>query len=130
VFSGTATRSPDVRFIFSHAGGTMPFIIERFTRLAARKDMAAKLPKGVLRELKRFYYELAQAAHPMAVDSLRQLVPVSQILFGTDYPYRTTADIAKGVARCGFTAAELERVNRGNALRLFPQLAGKQAHRA
>ena len=123
VFSGTATRCPDVRFIFCHAGGTVPFLIERFTRLAARKDFAARLPQGVLHELKRFYYELAQAAHPMAVSSLRQLVPVSQILFGTDYPYRSTADIAKGVSKCGFSTAELERINRRNALRLFPRFS-------
>ena len=123
VFSGTASRCPDVRFIFSHAGGTLPFLIERFTRLAARKDMAARLPRGVLPELKRFYYELAQAAHPMAVASLRQLVSVSQILFGTDYPYRTTVDIARGLAKCGFSESELARINRGNALKLFPRFA-------
>jgi len=123
VFSGTATRCPEVRFIFSHAGGTMPFLIERFTRLSKRKDYAERLPRGVLPELKRFYYELAQAAHPMAVASLRQLVNVSQILFGTDYPYRTTADIAKGLGKCGFSASELQRINRGNALKLFPRFA-------
>ncbi len=93
------------------------FILTPFSHFAAR------LPQGVLHELKRFYYELAQAAHPMAVSSLRQLVPVSQILFGTDYPYRSTADIAKGVSKCGFSTAELERINRRNALRLFPRFA-------
>ncbi len=121
VFSGTASLCPDVRFIFCHAGGTMPFIVERFTRLAQRKDMAAKLPHGVLHELKRFHYECAQAAHPMAMSSLRQLVAVSQILFGTDDPYRTTVDIAKGLAKCGFSDAELARIDRGNALKLFPR---------
>ena len=32
VFSGNARRFPDIRWIFSHAGGTMPFLIERFVR--------------------------------------------------------------------------------------------------
>jgi predicted TIM-barrel fold metal-dependent hydrolase len=121
LFSGTAVRFPDVRFIFSHGGGTVPFLIERFTRLARRKDHAARLPRGVLHELRKFHYELAQAAHPMAVSSLRHMVSVSQMLFGTDYPYRTTVDIAKGLIRCGFSAAELAAVNRGNALKLFPR---------
>ena len=48
LFSGTSARCPNIRFLFSHAGGTMPYITERFTRLAARKDLAAKLPKGVM----------------------------------------------------------------------------------
>ncbi|MBV9505139.1 MAG: amidohydrolase family protein [Acidobacteriia bacterium] len=30
IFSGTTTRYPDVTWIFSHAGGMMPFVIERF----------------------------------------------------------------------------------------------------
>ena len=123
LFSGTAGRCPDVRFIFCHGGGTMPFLIERFTRLAARKDHRATFPRGVLPELKRFHYELAQAAHPYAVSSLRELVPVSQLLFGTDYPYRTTREIAKGMAGCGFSDRELKAINRGNALKLFPRFA-------
>jgi predicted TIM-barrel fold metal-dependent hydrolase len=102
----------------------MPFITERFTRLADRKEMAAKLPKGVLHELKRFYYDTAQAAHPMALHSLRELVAVSQILFGTDYPYRTSKETAKGLTRCGFSEGELQAIDRRNALRLFPRFRG------
>jgi hypothetical protein len=33
LFSGTATRCKDIKFIFSHAGGTMPFLVERLTML-------------------------------------------------------------------------------------------------
>jgi predicted TIM-barrel fold metal-dependent hydrolase len=124
LFSGTAARCPNIRFLFSHAGGTMPFITERFTRLAARKDFAAKLPKGVMHELKRFFYDTAQSAHPMALNSLREMVAVSQIIFGTDYPYRTAKETAKGIAGSGFSAAQLKAIDRGNALRLFPRFKG------
>ena len=30
VFSGTSTRFPHIRFVFSHGGGSMPFAIDRF----------------------------------------------------------------------------------------------------
>jgi 6-methylsalicylate decarboxylase len=123
VFSGTASRFPDVRFIFSHGGGTMPFIVERFTRLARRKDHAEKLPKGVLYELKKFYYEVAQAAHPGALSSLTELVPTKRILFGTDFPYRSSKEIGKGLVDYGFDAAALAAINRGNAAKLFPKFA-------
>ena len=46
VFSGTAQRFPDARMIWSHAGGTMPFLIERFTRMAESPEYAAQLPQG------------------------------------------------------------------------------------
>jgi 6-methylsalicylate decarboxylase len=29
VLSGATNRYPDIRWIFSHAGGTMPFLLER-----------------------------------------------------------------------------------------------------
>jgi len=125
VFSGAASRLPDIKWIFSHGGGTLPFLTERFQRLPlANKTVAARLPNGVEHELKRFHYDTAQAAHPYALASLSRLVPISQIVFGTDYPYRTAADHAKGLTDYGFSAADLMAIDRGNALRLLPQLKG------
>jgi predicted TIM-barrel fold metal-dependent hydrolase len=123
VFSGTASRFSDVKFIFSHGGGTLPFLTERFTRLPqANKNVAARLPNGVEHELRRFYYDTAQAAHPYALASLTKLIPISQIVFGTDYPYRTAADHVKGLTDYGFSAPDLMAIERGNALRLLPHL--------
>jgi predicted TIM-barrel fold metal-dependent hydrolase len=122
VFSGTAARCPDLRFIFSHAGGTLPFLTERLVKAPVIEPrLAARVPKGVLHELKRFYYDTAWAAHPMALASLTKLVDVSQILFGSDYPYRTGADHVKGLAVYGFSAADLQAIGRDNALRLLPR---------
>lgn len=123
LFSGTAARCQDIRFIFSHAGGTMPFITERLTRLPlTNKSLAARVPNGVMAELKRFYYDTAQASHPMALASLTKLVSASQIVFGTDYPFRTSADHVKGLIDYGFSAADLRAIDRENALRLLPRL--------
>jgi predicted TIM-barrel fold metal-dependent hydrolase len=123
VFSGTAARCPAVRFIFSHGGGTMPFLAERYTRLPLiNKNLAARVPNGVEHELKRFHYDTAQAAHPMALASLTRLVPTSQVVFGTDFPYRTAADHVKGLAAYGFSAGDLQAIERGNAVKLMPRL--------
>ena len=123
VFTGSAARFQDLKIIFSHAGGTMPFITERFTRLPlAQKHLEPKVPNGVLHELKRFYYDTAQASHPMALASLTKLVAASQILFGTDFPFRTSVDHVKGLTEYGFSASELRAIDRDNAVRLMPQL--------
>ncbi len=122
VFSGTAARCPDIRFLFSHAGGTMPFLIGRFIGLAHAPQFAGRMPNGVLHELQRFYYDLAQASNPGATASLMKLVKISQVLFGTDYPYATAAQHVEGLAQCGFGADEMRAIYYENAARILPRV--------
>jgi 6-methylsalicylate decarboxylase len=122
VFSGAAARHGNVRMIFSHAGGTMPFLIERFVRLAQEPKLAARLPNGVLHELKKLYYDTAQSANPGAMSSLMTLVAASQILLGSDFPYRTLKEHVDGLRGCGFSADALRAIERDNALALLPHV--------
>lgn len=123
LFSGSAARYPKIRFIFSHAGGTMPFLAQRFINAHrfSKGGAKANVPDGVLPALNRFYYDTAQAAHPYAMSSFRQVVQLSQLLFGTDFPYVSAALTAKGLEGCGFAGEELAGIYRGNALRLLPR---------
>jgi predicted TIM-barrel fold metal-dependent hydrolase len=123
LFSGTAARLRDIKMIFSHGGGTLPFLTERFVRLPlTNKDLVPRVPNGVEAELRRFYYDTAQAAHPHALPSLTRLVPASQIVFGTDFPYRTASDHVKLLADYEFSASDLQAIDRDNAVRLMPWL--------
>jgi predicted TIM-barrel fold metal-dependent hydrolase len=125
VFSGTAARCPDVRFIFSHAGGSLPFLVERLERMPViNPKLKDRVPNGVMHELTRFYYDTAWTANPMALASLTRMVTPAQILLGSDYPYRTGADNVKGLAEYGFTSTDLRIIQRDNALRLMPRLRG------
>ena len=79
VFSGNARRFPDIVWIFSHAGGTMPFLIERFVRNPLLDPKAKPaVPDGTLAELKRFYYDTAQTANKSAMSALSAIIPLSQ----------------------------------------------------
>jgi predicted TIM-barrel fold metal-dependent hydrolase len=124
IFSGNAQKFRDIRWIFSHAGGTMPFLIERFVRNPLLVPSSkATAPDGVLAELKRFYYDTAQTSNKAAMSALSAIIPVSQIVFGTDFPYRTSIDHVKGLRECGvFTDAQIMEIERGNALKLLPRL--------
>jgi 6-methylsalicylate decarboxylase len=125
VFSGNAHKFQDMRWIFSHAGGTMPFLIERFIRNPLLVPNAKPtVPEGTLAELKRFYYDTAQTANKSAMSALTAIIPLSQIVYGTDFPYRTSIDHVKGLRESGvFTDAQLMDIERGNALKLLPRLA-------
>jgi predicted TIM-barrel fold metal-dependent hydrolase len=124
LFSGTAARYPDIRWILSHGGGTTPFLMGRF--LYQEKTMKGKesvLPKGLAYELQKFHYDTAQANTPAALAALLKMAPPSQIVFGTDYPFRTAAEVIGGLAAQRFPAKDLRAIERDNALRLLPELA-------
>jgi predicted TIM-barrel fold metal-dependent hydrolase len=121
VFSGTAKRFPDIRWIFSHSGGTLPFLSGRFVRLAQERK-PAHLPDGPLPEFRKFYYELAQGNTPGQIAALLKMVSVSQVMYGTDYPFRDGAEVNAGIADWGFSAADLRAIERDNALRLLPRI--------
>jgi predicted TIM-barrel fold metal-dependent hydrolase len=46
-------------------------------------------------------------------------------MYGSDFPYRPGAETRNGLAERQFTQAERIAIDRGNALRLMPQLAAK-----
>lgn len=125
MFSGTAAKYPDIRFIFSHAGGTMPFLIERLDFQARPPAQSAKLVGGAVRPaLGHFLYDTAQAANPVAIGALRQLVSADRIVLGSDFPYRTSQEQVRGLAGCGLDAATMRQIEYGNAEALIPRLKG------
>jgi predicted TIM-barrel fold metal-dependent hydrolase len=121
LFSGTATRYPDIQWIFSHGGGVLPMLHERFVRSGRLPHNAPHLPNGANAELMRFHYDVAQIAHPVALAALTKMVPISQILWGTDFPFRFGWEYVKGLGEFGFSDADLRKIERENALALLPR---------
>jgi predicted TIM-barrel fold metal-dependent hydrolase len=121
LFSGTAARCPDIRFIFSHSGGTLPFLTGRFVRQAAQQKPPF-LPNGPLPEFKKFHYDIAQGNTPGQLAALLKIAPVSQLLFGSDYPFRPGSEAVEGLADYGFAPADLAAIERSNAIKLVPRL--------
>lgn len=125
LFSGTFTRCSNIRFIFTHAGAAMPPLATRMTSFGQRhKELAERVPNGVMPELQRLHYDIANSTAPSSLGALKSLVPISQILFGSDYPFIPIAVTAKGfdANRSQLSAAEIQAINRDNALAMFPRL--------
>jgi len=120
VFSGSAARYPEIRFIFSHAGGTMPFLMERFVLLAKGQQYAKQMPDGFLAAVSKYYYDTAQVSNAVAMAALRKVVPMSQIVFGTDFPFRTAAEHVQSLKECAvFSPQELQAIDHDNVARLI-----------
>lgn len=127
VFGGTCERCPDVRIILSHAGGTVPYLAGRIALGEYIFEHRERMPLGSVTYLKSFYYDTALSAFPFSLRSLQELAEPSHILFGSDYPFApelaTAATIEGLKSYDGFDEETLERVERDNALALFPQFA-------
>jgi predicted TIM-barrel fold metal-dependent hydrolase len=121
-FSGDALRCPDVRFIWSHGGGSVPFLAARIE--GASNNAKDRLPNGFMAEIRKFYYDLAGASNRGAVASLLELVKPSQVLFGTDFPPGGSAvDYVKALGEMSLlTKNDLKAIDRDNAVRLIPRL--------
>jgi len=122
VFRGASQRYPNVRMIFSHCGGTMPYLVQRFIH---RGEGALKsvTPNGFLAEARKFYYDTAQVPSRGTMLALKAIVPDSNIVFGTDYPYRGFGWTAKMLVDDDvFDASGLQAVFHDNAAQLLPTL--------
>ena len=124
IFTGSSQKYKDINWIFSHGGGALTAFTERFLIQMPNSVYRGKVSRETVQgELNRFYYDTAQVSGVHTLKALAATVPVSQIVYGTDYPYRTGADHTRGVT-AAFSGAELAAIDRGNALRLVPRLKG------
>jgi 6-methylsalicylate decarboxylase len=125
IVGNTATRCPDIKFIFSHAGGTLVSIAGRFLGNAVNAEGLARPAEANSRlyHVRRFFYDTAGSANTVQMQSLKLLVPASQIVFGTDFPFANPAATVAGLDTSGFSAEELRGIYRDNAVKFLPKYA-------
>lgn len=123
IFSGASQRYANVNFIFSHGGGVLTSVAERLKiQMVTTPPYKGKFTREIVdHELRRFYYDTAQVSNEVTISALAKIVPASQIVFGTDFPYRTGIEHVQGLQRA-FPPATLKGIDRENALRILPSL--------
>jgi predicted TIM-barrel fold metal-dependent hydrolase len=127
--TNAATRYADTRFIFSHGGGTMPAVIGRLG-IGGADTLTGVLsrpaePNSRLYHLRRFYYDTAMSTNVVQMQALKTIAGVSQIVFGTDYPFGgDAARHLSGLQSCGLSAEELRSIQRENAAKFLLKYAG------
>lgn len=124
LLSGSLARYRDIRWLFSHAGGTVPMLAGRMDYFFRnQKNIGEIAPQGVEAEFRRLYYDTANATHPASLAALLKLVPGSQVVFGSDYPYVPIAEQAAALRGQGLDAGLVAAIESGNARRLLGRAA-------
>lgn len=122
LWTGTFRRCPDISIIFSHGGGTVPFLARRISGL----EHSGTVP-DVIGTLRTLYYDVTSAMAPTALRSIQELADPARIVWGTDMPFvhgeRLHAEVEEWEAYDGFDPEQRAAVEYRNALRLLPRLA-------
>jgi aminocarboxymuconate-semialdehyde decarboxylase len=86
-FDGVFRELPDIRWIVGHAGGAVPWLMERldngFRDFAECKEKIDELPSTYLKKL---YYDTVTFS-PYTLNMLRDLVGADHMVMGSDYPH-------------------------------------------
>ncbi len=125
LFSGALRKFRDITFLWSHGGGTIPMLAGRIDWLSATvKNIKEVAPDGLEAEFRRFYFDTANAGYAAPMAALLKLAPLSQIVFGTDYPYVTTEATMKALRTAGLSDAQISAIETQNAKQFLPRLRG------
>jgi predicted TIM-barrel fold metal-dependent hydrolase len=124
LFSGALERFGKIRFILSHAGGTLPFLAWRLSVAPMiDKRLAQRSRADILAGLKSFWYDIALAAGAEPMAALSRIAAPERILFGSDWPFCNAPVVAEEVkdftAPCFLDAETTANIARENARRLF-----------
>ena len=131
-YKNVFARTPNVKYIFSHAGGTTPFLAKRLAIIDEMNAMPGAEERGKAADtFRRLYRDTALSWSPASMEMPRGVAGMGQVLFGSDYPY-LRRDLAVGCRTeveqsPVLTPEESRAVMAGNALRLFPRLTAGAA---
>jgi predicted TIM-barrel fold metal-dependent hydrolase len=129
LYSRTLQTHPNLKVIVPHGGAALPALVARIAAFA-NLPIIERRPTSeqeVFETLERLYYDVALSAHPVALAGLRRLAPISQILFGSDWPFSPEPGVARTIAQLAgsteLSESDAAAIARDNAERLFPRLA-------
>lgn len=122
VYRDRCTQFPNIKWIISHAGGTIPYLAYRLS-IAGEWNGITQSPEQILQAIKSLYFDLALSTSPTVFSCLQNLINTDQILFGTDFPLRFETGVQRSIKELsdydGFSASEKSKIFAGNAKRLF-----------
>ncbi len=135
MYNGVLDRYPNIKYILSHGGGTIPFLAWRLASIEyAQNGKRTPLirtfydflvngePTKGLNHLKNMYYDTANVSGEYALKALKSFAGPDNLVFGTDLCISKLAPIiTKNLAKDGnFNEDDYNKMSYGNCLNLFP----------
>ncbi|WP_179403939.1 amidohydrolase family protein [Burkholderia guangdongensis] len=122
IISGALRRFRNIRFILSHAGGTLPFLAPRVAlSLSMMPGVAERVGDG-FDAIGSFYFDTALSGGRAPLSALAQITAPDHILFGTDFPFAPTPAIRQFgsvLDDLRIPGVEMDKVYGENAARLL-----------
>lgn len=86
-YSGTIDRYPDIRWIFTHLGGAVPFVLPRYDNYFRQfPECRAKIDRPPSEIMRSLYFDTV-TMHPPALRCSVDTFGPGQLVFGSDYPH-------------------------------------------
>jgi 6-methylsalicylate decarboxylase len=126
IFSGAIENYSAIRFILSHAGGTLPYAALRLELAPMIETALQSIPReGIAAGLRSFWYDTALSSGTQTMGALSRVTTNDHILFGGDWPFCDQRVVAEEIALLtapSFLApGVVAMIKQENALKLFPQ---------
>lgn len=118
---------PNITFILSHAGGTLPALVKRYTLIAQSKFGAAMSAEDIIGQAKHFYFDLAVSGNSEVLPLILAFAEKGHVLFGNDYPHPTVSfskELTRFVDEYEMDDEQRKEIYHGAAENLFPRLKG------
>ena len=137
MYNGILDKYPDIRYILSHGGGTIPYIAWRLAAIEYGQNgkrtpviktlydfLVHREPTKGLNHLRKMYYDTANVSGDYALRALQSFVSSDHIVFGTDLCISKLASIiTKNLSTdSDFNQETYNKMAYGNCLNLFPSL--------
>ncbi len=100
VFSGVLTRYPDIEWVFTHGGGTLPLLADRMELFRTFLDGPDTPPDDptLQDQIATLWFDMAGTPFPHQVPALVTAFGHDRVLYGSDYCWTPAAAAAAQVA--------------------------------